>query len=624
MPAAMKESVQGIDVRLKFAPVLPGVYVLKDRQGGILYVGKAKSLRNRLRSHFRPGKNEDLRHRRLMAQVADFETIVVDSEVEALILEANFVKEHRPKYNVNLKDDKSYPYIRVTRELYPRVFITRKRVQDGSSYFGPYTDVKILRQLMSAVRSIFPLRTCGLSITPKTIEQKKHKVCLNYHIGRCRGPCEGRIAPSDYGRMADQVVAFIKGKNQNLTSELESRMKELSRQRQYEEAAVVRDELRALSRFLSRQKIVDTRRVNRDILSLALSGRQGCAMVFDVREGKMTNRRHFNLINDGEASEKEVLSAFIKQVYLGADMVPDEILLPWEPEEYTQLNHWLSSEKGKPVKLTVPRKGQKKKLVDMCLRNARLLLEELLEQKEKRKQRIHASVRALQKDLNLKKPPCRIEAFDISNTAGSDPVASLVVFENGRPKKSEYRHFRIKTVEGINDFQMMAEVVERRIARLQREDRPLPDLILVDGGRGQLSAAGAALKKLGAEGQPIVGLAKRLEEIFIPSVSEPQTLPRSSPSLKLLQQVRDEAHRFAVTFHRKLRGKRMIRSALDEISGIGEKRSAALLKAFGSVDRIKKASLEELERVESMTRPAAERIVRHFGKLKPEGPDSLK
>ncbi|HHS12256.1 MAG TPA: excinuclease ABC subunit C, partial [bacterium] len=561
----MNESVQGIDEKLKFAPALPGVYVLKDRQGRILYVGKAKSLRNRLRSHFRPGKNEDIRHRRLMSQVADFETIVVDSEVEALILEANFVKEHHPKYNVNLKDDKSYPFIRVTRELYPRVFITRKAVQDGSAYFGPYTDVKILRQLMSAVRSIFPLRTCGLSITPEAIERKKFKVCLNYHIGRCRGPCEGRISPSEYGRMVDQVVAFIKGKNQDLAAELEARMKDLSRKRQFEEAAVVRDELRALSRFLSRQKIVDTRRVNRDILSLALSGRQGCAMVFDVREGKMTNRRHFYLINDGNASEKEVLAAFIKQVYLKADVIPDEILLPWEPEEIIQLNRWLNSKKESAVRITIPCKGQKKKLVEMCLRNARLLLEELLEQKEKRKQRIHASVLALQNDLGLKKPPCRIEAFDVSNTAGSDSVASLVVFENGRPKKSDYRYFKIKTVQGIDDFKMMAEAVERRIARLQREDRPLPDLILVDGGKGQLSAAVSVLTRMGLSDQPVAGLAKRLEEIFIPWADDAQTLPRSSPGLKLLQQVRDEAHRFAVTFHRKLRGKRLVRSALDEI-----------------------------------------------------------
>lgn len=596
--------------RLQRVPKKPGVYLLKNTTGKILYVGKAKVLRDRLRSHFKPGRVEDRKHGLLMAQVVDFETIVTDSEVEALILEANFIKEHRPKYNINLKDDKSYPYIRVTSEPYPRVFITRKIVRDGSSYFGPYTDVGSMRQLMAAIRRIFPVRTCRFRITDETIRGKKHKICLNYHIGRCRGSCEGLISRDEYLWTVDQVVAFIQGKNQQLFRDLEVRMTQLAEQQRFEEAARLRDEIRYISTFQSKQKVVDESSVDRDLITVTVEGEDACGVVFNVRDGKITNRHHFYLGGVENIPEDQVLTSFVEQYYLRTDSIPDEIYVSTNVVECQVVRAWLSQKRGKKVDLIQPKRGKKARLMEMCTRNSKLLLEELQTQKSSTESWIAPSVRALQKDLRLEKVPRRIEAFDISNIAGQDAVASMVVFENGKPKKSEYRKYKIKTVEGIDDFGMMAEVVERRYSRVLGERKNLPDLILVDGGKGQLSAALGVLSKLSVSDQPIVGLAKRLEEIYIPGVIDPQTLPKSSSSLRLLQRVRNEAHRFAVTYHRTLRGKRTIMSVLDTIPGIGEKRRRALLKAFKSVDGIRNATLEEISRVQGMNLKVAEKVVK--------------
>ncbi len=599
-----------IEDKLKLVPSRPGVYLLKDNRGKILYVGKAKILRNRLRSHFKPGRGEDIKHNLLMSQVRDFETIVTDSEVEALILEANYIKEHRPKYNVNLKDDKSYPYIRVTNEPYPRIFVTRRIVRDGSRYFGPYTEVGAVRQIMAAVRRIFPVRTCQLRITEETIKQKKHRVCLSYHIGRCLGPCEGLVSEEDYSYIVEQVVSFIRGNNNQLVKDLQKRMKYLANKKRYEEAARLRDEISFIAKFQSKQKVVDQSSIDRDLIAVESEGEDGCAVVFDVRDGKIVNRRHFYLEGKMEVRQEEFLASFVKQYYLRTDYVPAEIYLSFSLDEQRELRDWLTKKRGKRVNLVVPKKGEKARLMEMCIRNAELLLEELKLQKSKDSSDwIAPSVKALQKDLRLEKPPRRIEAFDVSNIAGQDAVASLVVFENGKPRKSEYRKFKIKTVDGIDDFRMMAEAVERRMVRLLSEKRNLPDLILVDGGKGQLSAAVAVLKKLSLPDQPVIGLAKRLEEVFIPGISDPQTLPKSSPSLRLLQRLRDEAHRFAITYHRTLRKKRSFVSLLDTIPGIGEKRRTILLKEFGSIERIRNAAVEEIAMLQGMNYKVAEKVL---------------
>lgn len=602
-----------IEKKLKSVPRKPGVYLLKDGTGSILYVGKAKALRDRLRSHFKPGRDEEPKHRLMMRRVRDFEFIVTDSEVEALILEANFVKEHRPRYNINLKDDKSYPYIRVTDEVFPRVFVTRKIIRDGSRYFGPYTDVGSMRQLIAAIRRIFPVRSCRFQISEETIRAKKHRVCLNYHIGRCRGPCEGLVSREEYLWDVEQVVSFIQGKKDRLVETLTRRMAHLAGERQYEEAARLRDEIRSIDTFHERQKVVDDVKADRDLIAVAAEGEDACCVTFDVRDGKITNRHHFYLDGVEDESERDIISSFVKQYYIRKEFIPAEVFLAADVNEIEELEAWLSGKRGGRVRIFVPRRGKKAGLMDMVTRNARLLLEELKIQKTRSEEWIAPSLRALAEDLRLPNPPKRIEAFDVSNIAGQDAAASMVVFENAKPKKSEYRKFRIKTVQGIDDYQMMAEAVRRRLTRLLREEKPLPDLILVDGGKGQLSTAVSVLASLNLTGLPVIGLAKRLEEVFLPGIMEPQNIAKSSASLRLLQRIRDEAHRFAVAYHRSLRKKRTIASELDRIDGIGELRRKALLQAFGSLDGVKKATVEEIAGVKGMNRKVAERVNRVLG-----------
>ncbi|MBN2103006.1 excinuclease ABC subunit C [bacterium] len=597
-----------IQEKLKHIPQKPGVYLLKGKSQKILYVGKAKQLRNRLRSHFNPGKNDEPRHQRLMAQVIDFEIIVTDSEVEALIMEANFVKEHRPKYNVNLKDDKSYPYLRITNEPFPRILVTRKIVRDGSRYFGPYTDVGSMRQLMNAVRRIFPVRTCTIKIDESSIQKKKHKICLMYHIGRCPGPCEGFISVANYQWIVDQVIAFIQGKNDRLIHDLENRMKNLAAEKRYEEAGLLRDQIQSVSTFYARQKVVDKFETERDLLSVAISGSLAVGLVFNVREGKIINRLQFHLEGVEDKRESEVLTSFMEQYYLRAEFIPCEIFLCSAIDEMTDMSSWLSEKKGQKVSIIVPQRGKKASLMGMCRKNARFVLEEMILQKESAGDWVAPSVQALQKDLRLNHPPMRIEAFDNSNIQGSDPVASLVVFENGKPKKSEYRKYKVRTVQGADDFASMAEIVERRVSHLMKEGKDMPDLMLVDGGKGQLNAALSVLNKFGLVDQPVVGLAKRLEEVFMPGLPDPQMLPKTSPGLRLLQRIRDEAHRFAIAFHRSLRQKRAVHSALDDIPGIGETRRKALLRTFGSIESIRKASADEIAEVRGMNRTVAEEI----------------
>lgn len=592
--------------KLQTVPKKPGVYLFKDKTGEIIYVGKAKMLTHRLRNHF--SNSSDPKHFRMMSKVADFDFVVTDSEMEALILEANFIKEHKPKYNVNLKDDKTYPYIRVTHELYPRILVTRKIIRDGSKYFGPYTDVGHMRQLLSAIRKIFPVRSCNLHITEESIQKKKHKICLQFHIERCKGPCEGRISPEAYQEIVKHVIRFIQGKNHDLVKELTQRMESLSAEQRFEEAGKVRDQIYAIARFQAKQKVVGEWDEERDLVVVAVNDVGGCGMVFDVRGGKIINRRHFYLEGVEARSESEVLSAFLKQYYLRADFIPKEIYIPFECEECTEIAQWLSTKKGESVRLVIPKTGKAEHLMVMCVENANLLLEELRIQKEKSADWIAPSVLALQRDLALPKIPKRIEAFDISTLFGQDAVGSMVCFENGKPLKSEYRKFKIRNVQGIDDFAMMAEVVERRITRLLSEGKPLPDLILIDGGKGQISSVQEVLKSHALTNQPVIGLAKRLDEVYLPNFPEAQMLPKGSPSLRLIQYIRDEAHRFAVTFHRSLHRKHLGESILDHISGIGKKRKANLLLRFGSIENLKKASVEEIATVEGLNRKIAERL----------------
>ena len=609
-------TTQSPQEKLNTLPKKPGCYLFKDKNNKIIYIGKAKVLRNRVRSYFQDSRFEGPKIERLKTRIADFETIVTDSETEALILEMNLIKEYKPRYNINLKDDKSYPYIRVTKERFPRIFPTRTIIRDGSRYFGPYTDVRSMRNLLKSVKRIFPIRSCNYDLTEAVVAKKKYKLCLDYYIKKCDGPCEGLVGEEEYNSMVERIVNFINGKNNQVVRELQEKMWKLSGAQRYEEAARFREQVQSIQNFQYKQKVVTDEDLDRDIVAVAVDDDDACGVVFKVRDGKILGRQHFFLNGVAEEAFEYVVTSFLKQFYLKSDFVPEEILLPTEVEDADEVKQWLSEEREKAVKLLNPKKGQKAKLVKMALKNARLLLEELKLEKLKAKDFIAHSVKALQRDLRLKDPPLRIECFDISNIQGTDPVASMVTFVNGRPKKSDYRKFKIRVKETPDDFAMMAEAVERRYRGSLANKLDSPDLILVDGGKGQLSAAEQVLSKLNKTGQPIAALAKRLDEVFVPGASEAQNIPKTSSGLKLLQQIRDEAHRFAVTYHRTLRKKRTIQSELDTVPGVGPNRKAALVKYFGSVKNVKEATVDELAAVEGIPVDVAERIWKHFHFMK--------
>ena len=602
--------------KLNTLPKKPGCYLFKDKNNKIIYIGKAKVLRNRVRSYFQDSRFEGPKIERLKTRIADFETIVTDSETEALILEMNLIKEYKPRYNINLKDDKSYPYIRVTKERFPRIFPTRTIIRDGSRYFGPYTDVRSMRNLLKSVKRIFPIRSCNYDLTEAVVAKKKYKLCLDYYIKKCDGPCEGLVGEEEYNAMVERIVNFINGKNNQVVRELQEKMWKLSAAQRYEEAARFREQVQSIQNFQYKQKVVTDEDLDRDIVAVAVDDDDACGVVFKVRDGKILGRQHFFLNGVAEEAFESVVTSFLKQFYLKSYFVPEEILLPTEVEDAEEVKQWLSEEREKAVKLLNPKKGQKAKLVKMALKNARLLLEELKLEKLKAKDFVAHSVKALQRDLRLKDPPLRIECFDISNIQGTDPVASMVTFVNGRPKKSDYRKFKIRGKETPDDFAMMAEAVERRYRGSLANKLDSPDLILVDGGKGQLSAAEQVLCKLKKTDQAIAALAKRLDEVFVPGASEAQNIPKTSSGLKLLQQIRDEAHRFAVTYHRTLRKKRTIQSELDTVPGVGPNRRAVLVKYFGSVKNVKEATADELAAVEGIPVDVAERIWKHFHFMK--------
>lgn len=603
--------------KLDGLPTTPGVYQFKDKTGNVIYVGKAKNLRARVQSYFRNLSDHSEKTRLLVSKIHDFDLIITSSEVEALILENNLIKQLKPKYNINLRDDRSYPYIVVTNEPFPRVFPTRTVLRDGSKYYGPYTEVKQMRFLLNAIGEIFQIRSCSLKMTPETIAQKKFKVCLDYHIKKCQGPCEGFQSMDDYRAMIEEVKRLLSGKTKDVARSIEARMKQYAKDMKFEQAAVLKKQLDALNRYSSKQKVLSTDDIDRDIFAVVSDKNDACGGVFKVRDGKLLGSQHFYFSNVNDESESLMLSRLLEKYYLETtDVMPDEIFAPCEVESWEAIESLIKKrvqETGetKSVHLVVPQIGDKAKLVAMCRANAEHLLKEYLLQKQKRGEAlaIPNSVYSLERDLRLPKLPRRIECFDNSHFQGSETVSSMVCFADGKPKKSDYRKFKIRTVEGIDDFASMAEVVERRYSGSLSTELPLPDLIVIDGGKGQLSAAVEVLERLGLK-IPVIGLAKRLEEVFFPNEPLPFNLPKTSSSLKLLQQVRDEAHRFAITFHRELRDKRTLSTELLEINGIGKAKAEKLLKIFGSVAQVESASLEQLE--QAVGKRTAETLRRYF------------
>jgi excinuclease ABC subunit C len=596
--------------KLETLPTGPGVYQHKSSEGKVLYVGKAKNLRNRVRQYFQKSRSLDRRIEQMMSKASDLEIIVTDSEVEALILEANLIKQLKPRYNVNLKDDKSYPYIVITNEPFPRVFVTRRVYRDGSRYFGPYTDVKNVRAALKAVRDLFMIRSCNFRLDEETIRKKKYKLCLDYHIKKCEGPCEGLATAERYTSMIAQVAAVLQGKTETLIRTLEADMQVLSGQTRFEEAAVLRDRIKGLRAYNERQKAADLDSTDRDIIAFAAEGDDACGVIFKIREGKVIGRQHYYMGNVDQKTDTEVLDTFVQQYYLDTQDLPQEVLLPQATENLDALMEWLTGRKNGPVTLRVPRDPEETKLLHLSANNARFLLDELKIQKMKRADYVPHPVKALQRDLHLEDLPRRIECFDISNIQGADSVASMVVFIDGKPRKSDYRKFRIKTVVGPDDFASMKEVIERRYTRVIEQQEPLPDLIMVDGGKGQLSSAVEVLQRLNLLQVPIIGLAKRLEEVYRPGQSDPELIAKTSGGLRLLQQIRDEAHRFAVTYHRSVRAKRTLQTELDLVKGIGKKRAQELLEAFGSVQGVRFATEDQIAAI--VGEKTAARICEYF------------
>ena len=610
-----------IEEKLKLLPSKPGVYLMKNDSDEIIYVGKAVSLRNRVRFYFQASRHSSPKVEALVNHITDFEYIVTDSEVEALILECNLIKEHAPWYNIRLKDDKSYPYVKVTlQEPFPRVAIVRRMQKDGSRYFGPYTNVQAVRQTVRFLQRLFPIRTCKRQIGP---DGTGDRPCLNYHIDRCYAPCAQKISPAEYRHMIEEVMLVLEGRHERLLAALEQRMQKAAAELRFEEAARVRDQIQALASVVEKQKIVSFENIDQDIMGLAQAGELACMQVFFVRSGKIIGNEHFFLEALAGVEEQEIITAFVEQYYSTASFVPKELLLPEKLLEQEVVTRWLSDRKGARVYLRVPQRGEKKRLVEMVEQNAELVLKERLTREERARSRREQGLQELESYLGLDQLPRRIEAFDISNIQGTEAVGSMVVFEEGEPAPEQYRRFKIRTKDTPDDFAMMRELVYRRFARGLREREAggeggfaeAPQLILIDGGKGQLNAARQVMSELGIENIFALGLAERLDEVYVEDKKDPLLLPRDSQALYMLQHLRDEAHRFALTYHRQLRSRRTTRSVLDEIPGIGPKRKKELIRRFGSVQAVRNASLEELKAVPGLPQIVAERI---YQELRPE------
>ena len=648
---------------LRRLPTKPGVYLMKNAEGRVLYVGKADSLRNRVRSYFAARGPEDARIARMVAEVADVEYIVTDTVSEAYLLESNLIKEHRPRFNIRLRDDKSYPFVKITLgEDFPRIVRTRKLARDGSRYFGPYASASSVDETLKLLRKIFPFRTCNLDIP----EGKRvlERPCLLYYINRCQGPCIQAIGKAEYRATIDQIVDFLEGKQEPIAAQLRREMEEHSAALRFEQAAATRDKLRAVERTMEQQKMAAFSRAEHDVIGFARTEDEACVQVLQVRNGKLIGREHFIVEGARDVSDPEVLGSFLQQYYASTDALPRALLVPVMPANADDLAAYLAERRGVRVTISVPERGEKRRLVELATRNAEEALEreraEWLADAAKREEALGGLARA----LGLRRPPERIECYDMSNIQGTSAVGSMVVFIDGKPDPREYRRFRIRSGETPDDFRMMAEVLRRRFSRVAKlraetgalslaavgadeapegdgepgepediapdagpiekngDDGPssresgwaVPDLVIVDGGKGQLSAAVGVMEELGITDVPLAGLAKRFEELYVPGRPDPIILPRRSQALYLVQRIRDEAHRFAITYHRDVRGKRALRSELDEVPGIGPGRKRALLKRFGSVRRIREASVDEIAATPGISRELADRLKSHLAR----------
>ena len=599
----MAGRVAAVDLGAKVAqlPDRPGVYLYKDGKGQIVYVGKAASLRSRVRSYFQESRARDAKTDALVTQIRDLECIVTGNELEALILESNLVKRHRPRYNIILRDDKHYPFLKLTtNEEYPRLVVARRVQRDGAAYFGPFYPATAMRETLRLVRQLFPLRTCRIKI-----DGKKSRPCLQYYIHRCNAPCTSLETKEGYDRTVREVERFLEGKNDGLAQELTAQMEAAGAEEKFEQAARLRDRVQALNTVRERQKIISTEDSDQDIVGVVRQGQDACVQLFFVRRGRLLGRESFFFDRLSGSSEGEVLSAFLRQFYAREVVPPPEILLSADVPEAELTGEWLTGRRGGRVELLAPQRGRKRELVAMAEENAALALESHLLSRGNRTQ---AVLDELQRALALPEPPHRIEAFDVSTFQGGETVASMVVWKDGEMAKDDYKRYRIRTVTGTDDFAAMHEAVSRRYGRALETDGVLPDLILLDGGRGQLAAGLKALEAIGLDYVPMVSLAKRAEEVYTPDRLQPLVLDLTSPALHALQKVRDEAHRFAVTYHKKLRTRRTISSVLDQIPGVGPALRTSLLKTLGSARAVREASVAQLAAVPKVRPKLAQRI----------------
>ncbi|MBI2321299.1 MAG: excinuclease ABC subunit UvrC [Chloroflexi bacterium] len=617
-------------------PPKPGVYIFRDGQGEPLYIGKAVNLRQRVRSYLQ-SRGQSIKIRRLLEQAHDVDYVITDSELEALLLECNLIKKHRPKYNVRLRDDKHYPYIKVDlTDPWPRVYITRKAERDGARYFGPYADSTSVRRTLDLLNKLFPYRSCTMTITGDA-----PRPCLDYHIRRCLGPCIGAVSQAEYRRVVDQVCLFLEGKHELILKDLRQRMGEAADRLEFERAAWLRDQIRAVEKVAERQKIISTRLEDQDAVAFARANGEACVEVFFIRGGKVMGREHFLLEGTQDEDGRAILAQFITQFYDRAPYIPPEILVGHELERMGIIEQWLREKRGDRVTIRVPRRGPKRSLLEEVAANAAEALEQMRQRWMANRQKASAAANELAELLQLDEPPRRIECYDVSNVQGTAVVGAMVVFEDGQPVPGQYRRFQIKAVDGQNDFAALQEMLRRRFRRALAAGAPpapaddaaldlapgeqverggsqgngwaaWPNLVIIDGGRGQLNAALDVLRDLGLKHLPVVALAKQHEEVYTAEHPDPLAPPRGSQVLFLLQRIRDETHRSAVTYHRRVRGRRALASPLDEVPGIGGKRKTALLRYFGSLRAIQAASVDDLARVPGMTRAAAERLKSHL------------
>ncbi|MCR1876548.1 excinuclease ABC subunit UvrC [Paraclostridium bifermentans] len=597
-----------IQEQLKKLPAEPGVYLMKNENDKIIYVGKAISLKNRVRQYFQSSKNHTSKVKSMVKNIAKFEYIITDSELEALILECNLIKQYRPKYNVLLRDDKTYPYIKVTvNEDYPRVLKVRKILKDKAKYFGPYTNITAVNDTLEIMRNTYPIRTCNIDIE-KAIANKV-RPCLNKHIKKCIGPCTGEVSKEEYNKMIEEVILFLSGKEERLIEILKEKMNKCAMDFNFEDAAIYRDKIKSLEDMVQKQKIDSgTSDLNQDIIAMARAHDEACVQVFFIRNGKIVGREHFILEGVMDSSRKSILSSFVKQFYISQDYIPKEIIIEDEIEDSFVLEEWLTDKKGQKVNIKVPQKGDKKNLIEMVRKNAIEYLEKFSNLNKLKYQKSIGALEELKNILGLKDTPKRIESFDISNIQGVDSIGSMVVFTDGKKDKKEYRRYKIKTVEGPNDYDSMAEIVERRI-----KYENFPDLILLDGGKGQVSAVKKVLDRYGVN-IPLWGMYKDDKHRTKGLISQEKEieLDKTSNLYRFVASIQEEVHNYAISYHRSLRNKSLTKSVLDDIQGIGEKRKKALLSHFKSIEEIKVASFEDLLEVEGMNKSSAESVFKFF------------